>query len=347
MSNRKTNIRLPTAPPAGFKPLSASNADLLKHGLPPRPNSKSCPQLYAVWHRILSQPLTFVPARPVPLQPNELVGRIPIHAQAVTKSSKEKIHTNQIWSGAVNNTLPSGYKFTYVTGSWAVPQAYPQNWAWNGSTWSTSAEKDSNEFKSGTWVGIDGYTSHDVLQAGTAQRCTVNSDGSLKHVTYPWFEWYPDPPKRLEGFDVRPGESVTVQVAPVHVLPNEPTIEGLVFFYNESNCTYTSVFVDIPDDTTFVGDSVEWIIEGHKPKHAGYPTMSYLGTTFIDDCIAIAEGQSLRDWEEKNLKDALLLEIVQNGTVLSRGQKENNKLLGIYSRERTNLKEIVQSSDSE
>jgi len=336
MSNRKTGIRLPVAPPAGFKPLSASNAELLKHGLPPRPDAKQCPQLYGVWHRILSHPLKFVSAKPVPLRTNKVLNRVPNLEEGASKKGEEDIHTCHTWSGAVNNNLPADYKFTYVTGSWAVPRAYPQNWAWTGSTWSTSAQKDSNEFKSGTWVGIDGYhTSHDVLQAGTGQRCTVNSDGSLEHYTFPWFEWYPDDAQRLEGFDVNPGESVTVQVASLG------DDEGLIFFYNESNCTYTSVFVEIPDNATFKGDTAEWIIEGHRPKHSGYPTMSYLGTTFIDDCFAMAEKKG-GWWEEKDLEDALVLEIEQNGKVLSYGQKETQKLLGIYSRVRTSFKEIEQ-----
>jgi hypothetical protein len=43
-------------PPRGFRPLSASDAELAKYGFPPRPDPQKTPALYEQWRRMVSVP---------------------------------------------------------------------------------------------------------------------------------------------------------------------------------------------------------------------------------------------------------------------------------------------------
>jgi hypothetical protein len=43
-------------PPAGFNPLSASDAEFEQYGFPPRPDAQSAPDQYAHWKKLVSVP---------------------------------------------------------------------------------------------------------------------------------------------------------------------------------------------------------------------------------------------------------------------------------------------------
>jgi hypothetical protein len=245
------------------------------------------------------------------------------------------------WSGAVNDRLPAGYKFTSVAASWTVSRPHPQNWAWQTWGW------DDAKFSAATWVGIDGHKdSHDkqkdkkidILQAGTAQKCITSTHQDTKYVTYPWWEWFTGPPYEISGFEVRPGDLVSVHVSS----DLESDTKGHVFFCNESACTYTSFGVTAPKGVSLERNCVEWIVEAHRPEK-DHPTMSYLGATFLYDCHALAEkrqGNAPPRYLSKDLSDATLMNIVQDGITLSTAQKENDTVLGIFGETRTEFTQI-------
>jgi len=326
------NIELPGPPPKDFNPLSASDDDLLNYGLPPRPDKASCPEQYDEWEQLLSQPLTLVPSTLKILDQSP----VPVPVQSTPGQTEKANRQSGHWSGAVNNDLEEGYKFKIVSASWTVSRPYPQNWAWTTSGWK------SGNFRAGTWVGIDGYhTSHDVLQAGTAQRCVTSNGGDMKVVTFPWIEWYPAHVVEISGFEVNPGDLVTVQVGAFDLSPSGPVTRGFVFFCNRSACTYFSAVIKAPDGISLQGDTAEWIVECHKPED-GEPTMSYLGATFFYKCWAIAENKKnkIRRVVKKDLSGAILIDIVQDGVTLSRAERENNSVLGIFGEQRTNSTKV-------
>lgn len=93
------------------------------------------------------------------------------------------------WSGyAVEG---SGY--TKVTGSWRVPAVTP-------------TKKSSY---SATWVGIDGYSNGNLIQAGTGQ----DSIGGVGQY-YAWWEILPAPETSIPSsvITVRPGDLMTVSI---------------------------------------------------------------------------------------------------------------------------------------
>src|SRR5205085_10537508 len=94
--------------------------------------------------------------------------------------------TSNNWSGyaAANGT------YTAVSGTWTVPQV-----------------KVNGMFGTdGTWVGIGGLRSRDLIQAGTAAQTRGGQ------VTYSaWIETLPQPPHDAQ-LTINAGDSVTVSV---------------------------------------------------------------------------------------------------------------------------------------
>ena len=91
------------------------------------------------------------------------------------------------WSGYAFNGGP----FSAVSGTFNVPQVPV------GTSDSDTAE----------WVGIDGWGSQTVLQAGVGE--TVQA-GQL--YVYPWWESYPAPAEPIQSMQVDPNDQVTVAI---------------------------------------------------------------------------------------------------------------------------------------
>ena len=130
------------------------------------------------------------------------------------------------WSGFAFNGGP----FTAVSGTFNVPQV-PVG----------SSDTDTSE-----WVGIDGWGSSTVLQAGVAQ--TVQSG---KLYVYAWWETYPEPAQLISALQVSAGDEVTVAI--VHQADGSWLIQ--VFDLTNGGTWHTAV--------TYNGQllSAEWIVE--------------------------------------------------------------------------------------
>lgn len=115
------------------------------------------------------------------------------------------------WLGAVIWAYDN-YSFADVWGSWVVSRPHPDNWAWHDKYWEPAS------FSAATWVGIDGSgktpseKSHDVLQAGVGHRCIVSTHQDTEYETYPWYEWYPEKPWQITGFQIAAGDLVNVDI---------------------------------------------------------------------------------------------------------------------------------------
>lgn len=91
------------------------------------------------------------------------------------------------WSGVA----VTGKTYTRATGSWKVPKV---------------TVTTTNRFAA-TWVGIGGYSTGDLIQAGTAEESVSG------HADYfAWTEILPAAEVVISGFAVHPGDSMTVDV---------------------------------------------------------------------------------------------------------------------------------------
>lgn len=91
------------------------------------------------------------------------------------------------WSGYV----VTGETYSEVAGSWTVPTIIP-----------TSGDRYASD-----WVGIGGFHSDDLIQAGTTEQDTNG------HIVYnAWTEILPQSETVIPGFAVQPGDAITVVV---------------------------------------------------------------------------------------------------------------------------------------
>jgi len=125
-------------------------------------------------------------ARPVPAswphpEPLEVARRHRRQGLRLTQSTN--------WSGYVDSG--GGAQFTEASGSWTVPQVSPGPAGYSSS-----------------WVGIDGTTSQDLIQAGTEQDW-----GPQGVVYYAWYELLPAASMYLGP--VYPGDQMSVDISKV------------------------------------------------------------------------------------------------------------------------------------
>jgi hypothetical protein len=96
------------------------------------------------------------------------------------------------WSGIA----VTGGTYTRATGSWVVPKVKITG----GNRYAAD------------WVGIGGYNTGDLIQAGTAEE-SVSGHANY----YAWTEILPAPEVKISGFAIHPGDSLTVDVKQVSV----------------------------------------------------------------------------------------------------------------------------------
>jgi hypothetical protein len=131
------------------------------------------------------------------------------------------------WSGYVLD----GASFTFAAGTFTVPN----NTATSGLT-------DDSE-----WVGIDGSSNSNLIQAGVAE--DTFTDGTRS--TFAWWEVLPAPATPIQSMSVSPGDTVTVVLR--EVTPPMWTIQVVDVSKNETFTTTQSY--------SGPGASAEWIVE--------------------------------------------------------------------------------------
>jgi hypothetical protein len=241
-------------PPAGFNPLTASDAQIDFYGLPPRPDARKSAGAYAVWEMTV----TSTTRRIVPQLRATRIANGP--AQIVSRSARQ----NNGPSGAKSNNW-SGYTVSdsanvfatnkaYVYGSFVVPVAQ-QAYGTCSSTWRYSS----------SWVGIDGWGSSDVLQAGIEADAQC-AGGTTTAFYSAWYEWYPNNETQIQNFPIHPGDLIYVYVW------NTSRTKGHYYLADVTANTSTSLAFSAPSGTTLTGNSVEWIVE--RPGENG--TLSQL-----------------------------------------------------------------------
>ena len=230
-------------PPPGFTPLTASNEDLAKYGLPPRPGASGRSAMpLATWSRAMAS------ARIAITPKVARTGRQHIRAIVVTAT---KVHR----AGTMESTNWAGQVLVNPVGSFGAGSYAEVLAEWQIPAVQTAIGTCGNSDVSSVWVGIDGSNnSTDVMQAGT--EADVFCSGGTNYPTYyPWFEWYPADEYEITNFPVAPGEAVLVVVQ-----ATSATTANATFVDLQSN-QYTVVGFSAPSGTTLKGDSAEWIVE--------------------------------------------------------------------------------------
>ena len=242
----------------GFDVTTASNAQLVAHDLPQRPDA---PEAYDAWLRAATRPITEVVRGGVPI-PGRTAGN----------------YNSPTWSGYVVDGPPQSWKL--VQGQWSVPQI---NLAIDAVVNDTMTQ----------WVGLDGYslsgyTSQDVIQDGTG--ATIATDGNLIYsYYYVWYEYYPSP--ILIAFYVNPGDAVSCQASAAS--PTSPTTDGVFYCQDLTSGLVLNTSL-VNQGFSFYGTSAEWIVE--REQYNGVPSglADYQTATMYTPYVTkTSNGQSL------------------------------------------------------
>jgi hypothetical protein len=242
------------APPPTFNPVVAPPEALQQYGFPPKPDQLKAPAAYSAWSRAVSSPQTRLqspqlvqteifhrPAQHIqpskaPKAPANELKAIPANAVAITSSN---------WSGYLDyDNVTKPFANSYIYASWTIPVAQHAFGHGLPPGWDYSAQ----------WVGIDGYESPDVLQAGTeADAYLMNSTQASFYAA--WVEWYPSSEFQISNFAVAPGNEVFVEVW------NTGATVGNAYLINITTQQSVAFTFDAPSGTTLVGNSAEWVVE--------------------------------------------------------------------------------------
>jgi hypothetical protein len=264
------------APPVTFNPTLAGPEVLQAFGFPPKPDKLNEPKAYAAWKRAVTAPQSRLQT-PVLQQTDIYHGPVKLIGPATrtdgtnefTGSPSNIVATRSgNWSGFVDFDSSKPFAKGAIYAYWIVPRAQLAFGATSGNVDSSS------------WVGLDGYSNTDVLQAGTESDASV-SNGTGRVLYAAWIEWYPLPSVRVPNFAVSPDDELFVEVW------NTTSSLGHAYIMNVTNHQSVSLNFSAPNGTQLIGNSAEWIVE--RPLVGGVlaTLTNYIACPF-DDCYALA-----------------------------------------------------------
>jgi hypothetical protein len=269
------SIRTYETPAPDFDPRTASDRELLHYGLPSRPDTTQ-PELRARWDTAFSRPHTWITPEFVEIEgkTHGPAAKARGVTPAVARGAAPKAVTNATssnWSGSVA-FAPSGNTYRFVIGQWTVPKPYAPGYG---------------AFYASEWVGIDGWGSNDVLQAGTETEVVkLPIFGEFSSV-YTWWEWYPAGEVAISNFGVSPGDFMSCLIC-----VNSST-SATIYFSNLSTNVSTTFTITAPSGTTLVGNSAEWIVE-RPTVNGSVASLTDYDVVFFDGCIAgYSNGRAL------------------------------------------------------
>lgn len=301
LASKGFRIRGLGALPKGFDPMKATARQLAAHRLPRRPDAEAEPRARALWDRVMSRTrlwiapefeyrerITHGPARSA--EPRAALARA--GAAGVANASS----TN--WSGALAFP-PAGKSFSFVGGQWTVP--------------SPNTQVDGAYYAS-EWVGIDGWGSNDVMQAGTETHITKILFLTFTEV-YTWWEWFPAGEVKISNLPVSAGDVMYCLICA------DTTTHATVYFSNESDGVGTRFEITPPARTTLKGNVAEWIVE--RPTVDGsVASLTDYAACYFDECIAGGAGFI------EDLDGASLVTMTGNGgAALSEPAQENDHVV--------------------
>jgi hypothetical protein len=226
------------APPADFDPVTASDDELASYALPPRPDATAEPQAYASWKKAM-------------LASKERVfGELQVTNHYNGTPKLRKIQDGAVssgnWSGFADVNKLHSYNTTtsyyYILADYVMPMAEQPFGVCDGG-WDYSS----------SWVGIDGFNSSDVLQAGTESDAYCNG-GTQSTFYSAWIEWFPFSETRI-SLPVTGGDDMFVEVW------NTSPVQGYAYLVNENTGQVQEYGLNPPSGTQLVGNSAEWVVE--------------------------------------------------------------------------------------
>ena len=238
---------------AEIDPHTMSADQLRELGYPPRPDPEQQPDAYAVWARIADLPSTPRWEHGVEFDRHAAPLRTTVRAELGVGPLARELRsailrpsaTSPNWSGAMMRSGAGTYDS--VLGFWTVPDV----------------SSDLTQLAATCeWVGLDGYDSNDVVQAGTwAEVYPVFGMYITSH--FSWHEWYPDP-ARAVSMRTLPGDRFFAEVWMTGGTAN-------YLIVNQETGESSRGTDSLPAGAMFVGNNAEWVVERPSTTSAQLP----------------------------------------------------------------------------
>jgi hypothetical protein len=258
----------------GFDGTAASDAELARLGLPPRPDPVAEPALHAFWTRLLAPPL------------HVMTPRFPCRAGTSAAGDVAPAHgatSGGISAGAYLTTVrPS--RVVLVTGGWTVPDVrtpavFPATGI--GETCSCLI-----------WIGLDSNAREDahvsLPRLGISQTVHVEDGGRISCEAF--WQWW----KKKPGPNDPETARVPIANLPVHVgdeilvalhVPSDDEVRFTI--KNQTTGDLCTFLVIAPGQTAPVGTSAEWMLERpHDGDEAHRAPLPALAPVDIHHCVA-------------------------------------------------------------
>jgi hypothetical protein len=247
-----------------------SDAELIAQGYPPRPNAAERPEAYAKWLDRISRPVTILP--PSSPRRSDI-----LHLPRISFATPE---TSTNWSGLVAQSSPGTYKM--VQAYWSVPSVTGELDIVKEGRFITILPGPPTY--SALWIGLDGNTTNDLVQAGTEQDAHALLLYGTATNYYAWSEVYPQE-GITEAFSVSPGDDIDVSIwvgdSEGNVNPNG----GYAWFslFDAMSIVQQIFSTKFAKGFDFVGNSAEWIMERpYQTALGGYPELADFNTCQIN-----------------------------------------------------------------
>jgi hypothetical protein len=269
-----------------------SDEDILAQGYPQRPNAAESPEAYAKWLNRVSRPMTILPAHSVKRSDISHLPRTTVAGPNISKN----------WSGFVAANSPGSYRMIY--GEWYVPAVSGEVEVVEEGRMPTIVPGPPTY--SALWVGLDGNTTNELVQAGSEQDARSLFLFGTATSYYAWTEAYPLD-SETEVFSVSPGDGIEVAVYVGDAKGNVNPSGGYAWFnvLDPTAGIGGKYSLQLGTGFGFTGYSAEWIMErpwitalGGFPELADYNTcnmtggvMTATGTTYI----SYSSVQNLQD----------------------------------------------------
>ncbi|HTD14222.1 MAG TPA: G1 family glutamic endopeptidase [Chthoniobacterales bacterium] len=235
---------------------------LRRFGFPPRPDAARFPEAYAAWAKGVTAPQRRI--QPQLRQTNKFHGpaRLRGSSRAPQPNTNSILVESTNWSGYSIYASTDPFRASYLYAYYIVPVAQQAFGACTGS-WDYSAQ----------WVGIDGFVSNDVLQAGT-EADAYCSGGNKSQYYGAWIEWFPLPETQISNFIVEAGDVMYVEVW------NTSATQGNAYMVDFTRGESVALTFNAPSGTALVGDSVEWIVERPEVGNSLATLTNYVACPF-------------------------------------------------------------------
>ena len=247
-------------PPRGFDPLTASKRLLIKYGFPSRPDRIAARTHCKAWELYFSRKFKHI-------VPSFEISSLQ-SPQPTKKMTLEDIYRDGESSGIVAFSHNDPYK--WVWGTWSVPKFY-------------TPDTDGARYFGSTWIGIDGYSENDILQAGTDVEI-VNKNGRLQKSMKFWWAWHPAYKITIENFPVSPLDRIYCLIC--------ATRPGKAYIYlsNENRLSYTSFKITAPQEIFLMN-----ISKDNFPARPDIETPLYWiaekNEVYFSNCCTVTKGQ--------------------------------------------------------